>query len=749
MKKFSLKLWQRVLIVAATSSLPLLVIAAWLINVSVSKDIRFTLLEAQGNAFLRPLEQLLDLLPQCQLAARQELAGDVSAAAARAELQRQIDQIMAVLAANNQVHPGRGLPLKYDDAPRQGQARLAVLQAGWRQLRQAPLAVAAGDAATGELMTGLRMMIKHVGNSSNLILDNELDSYYLVDITLNTLPKTQQRLGEIIMQGGDWLRSGRAPEHRTQFAVTAAMLRQADLDHITADAQSSLSNEGDHHGSNAALRKNLPPAMAKYVAANQGFLRLLDRLAAGQEVPAADFAAAGWSARAESFRLWATVAGELDGLLGARADDYRQTELWDFASLLATILLAGFAVWGVSVEIDITDRKETEAKLRRLKNHLANIIDSMPAALVGLDRAGNVTQWNRAAEALTGLPESAVIGQSVHALLPEFSGWIRTLEEKTENGRPASLEKLYMERGGERQIYDLMLYPLVANGIEGSELRIENVTERHNVQAVIIQSEKMMSLGGLAAGMAHEINNPLGIISQAAQNIERRLSPGLPANQKVAAELGLPPDLMQAYLRRREIPVFIQDIREAASRAARIITNMLQFSRKSGTERQRVSLAAVMNRTVELAGNDYDLRKQFDFRSIEIIREFAPDLPDLPVMEVEIQQVMLNLLKNAAQALMQNPSETKPVITLRLRREERFAVMEVADNGPGMEEKICRRVFEPFFTTKSPGVGTGLGLSVSYMIITQNHQGFIRVESSPGKGARFIIKLPLPEKPPV
>ena len=744
MKKISLKLWQRVLIVAATSSLPLLVIACYLINVSVSKDIRFTVLESEGNAFQRPLEELLDLLPRYQAATREVLAGQ-AAAATRADLQRQIDAAAAALAANCRGELGRRLKLNYDDSGGR-QTRLTIVLARWQQLEQAAPDQAVTDAACAKLVTDLRMMIKHTGNVSNLVLDSQLDSFYLVDITLNTLPKTQERLGQIILQGGDWLPPDRLVEHRTQFAILAAMLRQVDEDHIAADAKTSLTNEGDHHGTGLSLKKNLPPAVEKYAAANQAFLGFLDRLAAGESVPRTDFEAAGWRARAESFRLWQTAAGELDALLAARVKDYRRTEWREFASVLATILVTAVAVWLVSVEIDITDRKETEAKLRRLKNHLANIIDSMPAALVGLDRARMVTHWNRAAEALTGLPEAAAIGQSVYQVLPEFAAWIRTLEEKAENGRPASLEKLYLERGGERQIYDLMLYPLVAEGVEGSELRIENVTKQHNVQAVIIQSEKMMSLGGLAAGMAHEINNPLGIISQAAQNIERRLSPDLPANQKVAAELGLPRELLQAYLQRREIPAFVQDIREATSRAAKIIANMLQFSRKSGTERQPVSLTAVMNRTVELAANDYDLRKQFDFRNISIIREFQPDLPDLPVMEVEIQQVILNLLKNAGQAMAQNPPGRKPAITLRLRREEKFAVMEVADNGPGMEEKVARRVFEPFFTTKSPGAGTGLGLSVSYMIITQNHQGMISVESSPGHGSRFVIRLPVPER---
>jgi signal transduction histidine kinase len=105
----------------------------------------------------------------------------------------------------------------------------------------------------------------------------------------------------------------------------------------------------------------------------------------------------------------------------------------------------------------------------------------------------------------------------------------------------------------------------------------------------------------------------------------------------------------------------------------------------------------------------------------------------------------LNLLKNAAQAMTANPPDRKPRITFRLRREDRYAVLEVKDNGPGMAEDICRRVFEPFFTTKEPGAGTGLGLSVSYMIITQNHKGLMEVQSTPGRGTVFTVRLPIGE----
>jgi len=397
----------------------------------------------------------------------------------------------------------------------------------------------------------------------------------------------------------------------------------------------------------------------------------------------------------------------------------------------------------VIVVRDSTERKRAEEEIRRLKNYLSNIIDSMPSVLVGMDRDETVTQWNRAAEKISGISATEAIGRPITELLPDFSPWIEAMRGEIERQRSASMEKLLIEKDGERCFYDLMLYPLIGNGVEGAVIRIEDATERARIQELMVQTEKMMSVGGLAAGMAHEINNPLGIIIQAAQNVERRVSPGLPANRKVAEELGVDLEGINAYFEKRRIPEFIGSIRDASLRASRIIAHMLQFSRYAGTTKQSVSLAGIIEQALELAASDYDLKKKYDFRSIEIIRDYAPDMPEVPMVVVEIEQVMLNLLKNAAQAMIVNPPGRGPKITLRLRREERYALIEVEDNGPGMVEEVRRRVFEPFFTTKEPGVGTGLGLSVSYMIVTQNHKGLMEVESTPGKGACFSVRLPL------
>jgi len=260
----------------------------------------------------------------------------------------------------------------------------------------------------------------------------------------------------------------------------------------------------------------------------------------------------------------------------------------------------------------------------------------------------------------------------------------------------------------------------------------------------MIQSEKMLSVGGLAAGMAHEINNPLAGILQNIQVVQDRTSTGLEINEEVAAECGTTLDAIGAYMKRRRVDSMLEAIRESGSRAAKIVDNMLSFSRKSSSEVDYHNPGNLLDQTIDLAANDYDLRKKYDFRKVEIVRQYEPGLNRVPCEGTKIQQVLLNLLKNGAHAMAEQENPTEPPrLILRTMRDGQMARIEVEDNGTGMDEATRKRVFEPFFTTKEVGVGTGLGLSVSYFIITENHHGTMAVESTSGRGSKFIIRLPL------
>jgi signal transduction histidine kinase len=197
------------------------------------------------------------------------------------------------------------------------------------------------------------------------------------------------------------------------------------------------------------------------------------------------------------------------------------------------------------------------------------------------------------------------------------------------------------------------------------------------------------------------------------------------------------------YMKVRKLDVFIEDIQSAAARASAIIRHMLDFSRAAKSRRTVCDLRAIVDSAVDLASNDYDLKKSYDFKKIEIARDYDEDLPGIGCTTTEIEQVLLNVLRNAAQAMAAaDPPPDSPRIAIRIRNLEDRERIEIADNGPGISETVRRRIFEPFFTTKQPGVGTGLGLSVSYFIVTKGHGGRMSVQNGPEGGAIFIIDLP-------
>jgi len=254
----------------------------------------------------------------------------------------------------------------------------------------------------------------------------------------------------------------------------------------------------------------------------------------------------------------------------------------------------------------------------------------------------------------------------------------------------------------------------------------------------------MLSVGGLAAGMAHEINNPLGAILHNVQNIRRRLSADLPKNQEHAEQVGVELETVNRYLQSREVPQLLDGIQQAGARAAKIVTHMLSFSRRSNRQMAPCDLPALIDQAVEIAGNDFDLAIGFDFKGQAITRQFDPLLGPVPGTANELEQVLLNLLKNAAQAIHLREDDSEPGrIILRTRLNPPWAEIQVEDNGIGMSENVRKRTFEPFFTTKEIGQGTGLGLSVSYFIITNNHKGQMEVHSTLGQGTCFTLRLPL------
>ncbi|GAB6126049.1 PAS domain S-box protein [Humidesulfovibrio idahonensis] len=400
----------------------------------------------------------------------------------------------------------------------------------------------------------------------------------------------------------------------------------------------------------------------------------------------------------------------------------------------------------IGIIVDISERKLAEEQLRQSEEKFSRIFEMAPESISFVRLKDSVRiAANAAFETITGYSREQAIGRSIQELNvweepPQREEFLKQLQT---NRNVRDFEFMLRRKDGtlRRVVSSARLLSIAGEDCYVSI--IHDITDEHRMQELLIQSEKMMSVGSLAAGIAHEINNPLGIVHQAVQNLMQRINPEQKKNLETAARLGLDMPLLQQYVRERKLDVFLHDIQDAALRASDIIRNMLNFSRRSESRRQACDLTHIIRQSMFLASSDYDLKKAYDFKRIEIVLNLAENLPACMCTETEIEQVLLNLLRNAAQAMsMAQPPTPNPRIEIRLRAGEGCVRIEVADNGPGMDPKIQHKAFDPFFTTKPPGVGTGLGLSVSYFIITKSHAGRMWFDSAPGKGMTFFIELP-------
>ena len=391
---------------------------------------------------------------------------------------------------------------------------------------------------------------------------------------------------------------------------------------------------------------------------------------------------------------------------------------------------------------DISERRNAEENITKARLYLQNIINAMPSILIGVDLNGRVTQLNSEAAKVTGFAPENVYGRQLEEVYPMLADRLENIRSAIENRHVEKYERVYWTG----RYADIIIYPLILEDYQGAVIRIDDVTERVQMEDRLVQSEKIASVVGLVEGMAHEINNPLGGIIQGAQNVIRRLSPELPKNQETAAEFGLELEKVQKYMDERQIGRFLEGIRSSGKRAADIVSYMLQFSQVHQAPKEIRNLERLLDSLLETIMSDEDYRKKYHLESLKIVRDYEAGLPEVPCISSEIEQVMRNLIRNAAQAI--NAREVPPenpqiIIRTRQERARNMVLIEVEDNGVGMDETVQRRVFEPFFTTKPPGEGTGLGLAVSYFLITVAHQGLMDVNSEPGRGTVFSVRIPL------
>jgi PAS domain S-box-containing protein len=398
-----------------------------------------------------------------------------------------------------------------------------------------------------------------------------------------------------------------------------------------------------------------------------------------------------------------------------------------------------------SIVLDVTDRKRAEADLQRVQHLLQNITDSMPSALISLDPDGRVLTWNPAAETMSGRSVDEVRGQPLWEVCPEMVQYRRVFEgvlaERGVIHQPR--EQVATDTG---TVYrDVSAFPLEENEPKGVVLRIDDVTRRVQLEEMMLRSAKLASVGGLAAGVAHEINNPLGAMIQGAQMLQRALDTDRERTRERLESFGVDPDALSQYVRDRGLVDYLEGIRETGGRAAKIVTDLITFSRRTSSGFVLCDLNGLIDQTLELARTDYDLATRYDFRNIEVRKDWV-DLPEVVCDGQQVQQVVLSLVRNAAQAMAAKRrvagNDYRPELVLRSSVREGWVRLEVDDNGPGVPVAAEGRLFEPFFTTKGVGEGTGLGLWLCWSIVVERHKGRIWAEPGTRGGACFVVELP-------
>ncbi len=418
-----------------------------------------------------------------------------------------------------------------------------------------------------------------------------------------------------------------------------------------------------------------------------------------------------------TYYLPCTVRGRTIAYMGvSRTTDGEYLSSVD-VELLVT--LAGYV--GIAIE-NATLYRSLQRKVEeyeRLKEFSENIVESINVGILAADLDDRVESWNTQIEQLTGIPRAAAVGKKLGELFPAdlTDQFDRVRGETGVHNiykfvlQPTPLNGYGYGHGGVRRrevTLNLAIAPLVSKEQQqiGRLIIFDDVTDRAELEQRLVQADKLSSIGLLAAGVAHEVNTPLAVISTYAQMLAKQVGDD---TQKSA---------------------ILDKIAKQTFRASEIVNSLLNFSRTSTTSFGDINLNRVIQETLSL------LEHQLQKSGIEVKTDLDPELPQVHGNAGKLQQVFLNLFLNARDAMASGGT-----LEVRTWTEESGAKIEVADTGHGIAPEHLHRIYDPFFTTKAARKGTGLGLSVTYGIV-QEHGGSIEVSNRRSGGARFRLDLP-------
>lgn len=418
-------------------------------------------------------------------------------------------------------------------------------------------------------------------------------------------------------------------------------------------------------------------------------------------------------------RIRLMSAGEALGLLEATLPDDASVDVGREVLQIACNILAP---WLGSIELSEDLASEVAFRTREIEAHrrfTARIIDSLPLGLYVIDRQYRIQAWNRKREAETqGVSQDEAIGRNVFEVMRRQPRELlkREFDRVFETGRMEQME-MQSTASGERRYYRITKIPMRLRDVEVTHVITisEDITEWKAVHQQIAQTEKIAAVGKLAAGVMHEINNPLATIGACAEAVALRVN-DLPAGVR---------ESMEQYLR---------IIDSELDRCKSIVDGLLDFSRPKARFKKTIDLNQIVDDALFLV-------KHHDrFRGIILRRQLSEQVPNITANPEQLTQVFLALMLNALDSM--EPGGTLTVKTSRSTEHPAEVVAELTDTGKGIPESDLPKIFEPFFTTKEPGQGTGLGLAICYGLVAQ-HRGRLSVDSQLGQGTTFRVFLPV------
>ncbi|MEQ1858305.1 MAG: PAS domain S-box protein [Chthoniobacteraceae bacterium] len=761
----------------------------------INANIRFAELEQKGSEFQRPLEDLLELIPQHGRLSEQ-VSRDAPTSPELVVKQRKIDSAMTTLLA---VDARLGRELQFTDeglAKRDREHfRPATLRAEWEGLRArlSEHTPAARAERHRHLVSDVREMIRHVGDMSNLILDPDLDSYYLMDVTLLALPAAKHRLAEIIAYGREALQDRKTlPRRRSQLAIHAALLRESALDRVTGSVRTALNEDANFYGTSASLQAELPAALENYIARMEGFISLNTRIADGEELALSpeEYLAAGSAARSAAFQLWAVAERELRTLLERRIDHYRGRRTLSMAvagcALLAAVAFMAVICRGVTrplrrqaaalaagneeLRAEVAERVRAEESLRESEARVRAVVDSALDAVVKMDTTGRIIGWNPQAEVIFGWKHEEVIGRTLsETIVPAqhreahergMKRFIATGEARVLNRR---IEITALRRGGEEFDIELAITQIKMQERMEFCAFLRDITARKRQEAEMAELNKQIADASRRAGMAevatgvlHNVGNVLNSVNISLETAAKKVA-SLKAGSlaKVAAllqEHAANPAAFFAGAQGAGLPVFLSQLAEHfVSDQASVLGELRSLK---GNVEHINEIVAMQQRYAGLGGVTEILAVSdviedalhlnsvaLDRHGAVVVREFDASLPAMPLDRHRILQILVNLIRNAKYA-MDEPGACGKQLTVRTRRSEATFDVAVIDMGVGISPENLTRIFAAGFTTKRNGHGFGLHSSA---LAARGMGGALRVESEgTGRGTTFTLELPLP-----